>query len=446
MESAKSESLIQDWIEGVITPENEAILEAWLDEDVEHLRRFVEANASDQAFRSAVQTEDFGDEAAWQATPSRPPNGGVMRWAAGIIAVAASVALILWMSTPSGTHGAAAQVVALSGVRINGHDSPPDVGDEIRLTDFRLETGTMTLMLASDVRLQLVAPLEAAFEDDMRVRLIEGCLSANVGKRGKGFTIVTGAGEVVDLGTEFGIEVDRDGESRVAVFSGKVEFHPRETTGTDDFITLTEGEALRFSARGGHERWQQISLAADRAGLTGKPSTGVVRGVHDNLRDGELRRFYGVVRGGMKPGALAFTDKENPVWSAMPGEAFPSWLEGADLIRTYYRVSYFNRFELSVTLGGAAEVFLMVAPNEAPDWLEQQFQRTGVQLRTGPWHRDVAGHPDALTSEDGIYMTFDVWKCDAKKGELKFGPPPNRTTDRMHSTMYGLAVKAMRSE
>tara|TARA_A100001391_G_scaffold61681_2_gene38446 strand:- start:814 stop:1806 length:993 start_codon:yes stop_codon:yes gene_type:complete len=324
----------------------------------------------------------------------------------------------------------------------SGYESPLRVGDQLKLTDIQLQSGTLTMMLASGVRLELVTPVEATFESNMRLRLVAGCLSANLGENGKGFTVVTDAGEVVDLGTEFGIEADRSGESRVAVFSGSVEFHPAMRSNSGEFVTLTEGEALRFSARGGHERWQQISLAADRTGLTGIPSSGVVREVDDNLHDGELRRFYGVVRGGMKPGALAFTDKENPVWTSMPGEPFPSWLEGAGLIRTYYRVSYFKRFELSLVLNGPADVYLLVAPNEVPDWLQSQFEPTGTRLHTGPWHREISNHPDAESGPDGIYMTFEVWKKSVGKGELKLGPPPDRKPAGMHSTMYGVAVKA----
>ncbi|EMI21795.1 FecR protein domain protein [Rhodopirellula maiorica SM1] len=445
MNDEEIQGLINDWLNDSLAATEKATLESWLAEHPDHMRQFVEANVRDQILGEVAKTKWDTEETCLRTASKQNHRRRIPKAIVWAAAVAATLLIGIQFFTSNSSGGATAQIVSLSGVRIGGYENPPRVGDELQLTDFQLETGSLTMMLASGVRLEFVAPVDATFESDMRLKLVEGCLSANVGDDGTGFTVVTNAGEVVDLGTEFGIEADRDGESRVAVFSGSVEFHPNAGSQSTEFITLTEGEALRFSARGGFERWQQISLAADRAGLTGKPSTGVVREVHDNLRDGELRRFYGVVRGGMKPGALAFTDKENPVWSAMPGQEFPSWLEGADLIRTYYRVSYFKQFELSVTLGGSADVFLMVAPNETPDWLEGQFQRTGVQLRTGPWHREVSGHPDALISGDGIYMTFDVWKRSASKGELKFGPPPNRKDEGIHSTMYGLAVKTNRA-
>lgn len=67
----------------------------------------------------------------------------------------------------------------------------------------------------------------------------------------KGFTVVTSSAAYEDLGTEFGVEVDSDGVSRVDVFEGKVRTHTRDATGTvAQVVTLTRGQSLRIDTAG----------------------------------------------------------------------------------------------------------------------------------------------------------------------------------------------------
>lgn len=436
--------LLDRWLEHDLTHQEEQQLSEWLKQDPQNMRAFVAANIREQqlkdAVRSVTQAQQAGLRVETRPTPRQ--TSFPLKTALGL-ALALSVLVILWIALPSRPDGVQVDVIAMADARLSGTRGSISIGQSVALSSFRLETGSLELMLPRSVRVEFNAPVEAVFESETRLRLIEGRMSADVGDGGKGFTVVTAAGNVVDLGTSFGLEVERDGESRVAVFSGTVEFHPAASMSSHEIVTLTEGEALRFSARAGLRRWQQVALAADRVGLPRVTSSGVVREVHDNLGEGDLRPFYAVIPQGMKPGALAFNDKPNPVWGAVPGEEFPAWLAGADLIRTYYHFRFHRNYELTLDLNEPADVYLLVvSPGEIPPWVAERFQPTGSSIRAGTWHPAMGDHPAASVDNNSTYLKFEIWKCEAQAGEFKLGAPLQKRLPGVHSMMYGLAVKA----
>ncbi|UUO04669.1 FecR family protein [Blastopirellula sp. J2-11] len=440
--------LFDGWQEKKLTDEEEQQLCEWLNQDEQHMRQFVTANIREQQLRDAVRHLHHADEVERHVGANRPVRDVKMpRMLYFIFAAAATVLLATWLVLPSRPVSVQANVIAMTNARLTGVDGNAAIGEMISLGSFRLETGTLEIMLPFNVRVQFVAPVEATFESGKRLRLLEGSMIAEAGNGGEGFTVVTNAGEIVDLGTRFGLEVERDGESRLAVFSGEVEFYPSSAMASREVVRLTEGEALRFSARAGLRRWQQVAIEADRAGLSRVAHVGVVREVHDNLGEGNLRPFYSVIQGGMKPGALAFNDKPNPVWSASVGEEFPAWLEGADLIRTYYNFRYIEDYQLTLDLNEPADVYvLIVSPGQVPNWLKERFHPVeGASIRAGSWHPGMGDHPAATVESDGPYLNFSIWKCEAGPGELKLGAPLQHRVKGVHSLMYGLAVKAKSS-
>jgi hypothetical protein len=201
---------------------------------------------------------------------------------------------------------------------------------------------------------------------------------------------------------------------------------------------------VRLSAGRPLVRWQTVSLAAESASLAAAPAGGVVAEVRDNIVRDRVRPFYGVVRGGMGPGVLAFTDKPNPRWEAVPGAVFPDRLLGADLIRTYHSFRGRRDFGLTLTLTGPAEVFVLhAAARPPPDWLAARFADTGLRVRVGPWHAGLIHEDDVEVDPDGrLFLTYSVWRAEAPAGEFRLGPP--RMRDQPGPTMmYGLAVRAV---
>ena len=90
-------------------------------------------------------------------------------------------------------------------------------GESISISDGAVEVTTR-----SGVRLVLEGPCDCRFVAAQRVYLATGRLYAEVPKSGHGFTVQTPAGEVVDLGTRFGIDVEGKIRTEVHVFEGFV--------------------------------------------------------------------------------------------------------------------------------------------------------------------------------------------------------------------------------
>jgi anti-sigma factor RsiW len=320
-------------------------------------------------------------------------------------------------------------------------------GSRVRLDEVKLVYGEVQMRLSSGVVLDVTAPVEMKFLDAMHVRLLHGRMSADVGEQGKGFTVLTDAGEVVDLGTQFGVESDAKGESRVAVFSGEVKVRTGGSGGEfTKFTSIHEGEAVRFTALAGLRRWTEVALAVDAAGLERTPREGVIASARDNLGREKLHPFYGIVHAGMHPGALAFTDKPNPRWAPMPGETLPSWLQGADLVRTYHSFRHKRDYELTLTLRESADVSVLIdARQEPPAWLKERFTDSGARVRVGPWMAGMTKSAGVEIGNDGApYLSFAVWRTKAAAGELVLGPAHvEEAKNAAPVLMYGVAVKAL---
>jgi hypothetical protein len=96
-------------------------------------------------------------------------------------------------------------------------------GDSLQPGTLELKSGMMDLTFYRGARLSVVAPAKLEILDHMSVKCIQGKIRAIVPAVAKGFTVYTPDSKVIDLGTEFGLEVSSKGESRVHVFDGEVE-------------------------------------------------------------------------------------------------------------------------------------------------------------------------------------------------------------------------------
>ncbi|TWU26035.1 LamG domain-containing protein [Bythopirellula polymerisocia] len=92
-----------------------------------------------------------------------------------------------------------------------------EVGREIKL-----DRGLMVLEFGNGAEVTLEAPIQFRVLAEDRGNLSFGKLTANVPERGRGFTIHIPSGEVIDLGTSFGLLVDEAGISETHVFQGRV--------------------------------------------------------------------------------------------------------------------------------------------------------------------------------------------------------------------------------
>jgi len=99
----------------------------------------------------------------------------------------------------------------------------PTYGEQLtRNRHLNLESGLAQLTFESGAKLILQGPAEFVVRSEMEGSLRLGKLTAVVPQRAQGFSVTTPSAEIVDLGTEFGIEVNDAGRTEVHVFEGEV--------------------------------------------------------------------------------------------------------------------------------------------------------------------------------------------------------------------------------
>ena len=180
----------------------------------------------------------------------------------GMVAVAASVMLAVMTTT------------------MVQQDNPVAVlsGEELRpgrvLT---IDDGESKIRFDSGAILAVEAPAKLEVLGSNAARLHYGVATVRVPGPIKGFELETPAEKVVDLGTSFGVTVQRSGNSMVTVFEGEVELGDRELR-----QRVVAGSAVRLSQEDGTPR-ESISYDTTPFQQTWKSSFGV-EGLQGDVR------------------------------------------------------------------------------------------------------------------------------------------------------------------
>ncbi|MGY8696043.1 MAG: LamG-like jellyroll fold domain-containing protein, partial [Verrucomicrobiia bacterium] len=135
-------------------------------------------------------------------------------------------------------------------------------GDSIKLGEYVLTDGMVQFALANDVEVLVEAPARFRVDSPLLMALYEGRLSANVPPQGIGFTVETPGSEVIDHGTEFGVEVDAESQSEIHVFKGEVEVKARESESFVESVRLITDQATRVDTESGES--SGIAVAPER--------------------------------------------------------------------------------------------------------------------------------------------------------------------------------------
>lgn len=107
----------------------------------------------------------------------------------------------------------------------------------------RVPNGRGHLELSGGVRIVMQGPADfELLSEPNRFKFHRGLMRAVVPAGAEGFTVVAGGHEIVDLGTEFGLSVDKDNDVEVHVFQGSVRVGGK--------VTLKAGEGQGINHKG----------------------------------------------------------------------------------------------------------------------------------------------------------------------------------------------------
>ena len=152
-----------------------------------------------------------------------------------------------------------AMVVLLDGVRWESTRGPhPAEGDMLAAGRIRFEAGRSRLSMLTGVVLDIEGPADLELIDAAKVTCHRGRIRARVPSGAEGFLVLGPSSAVVDLGTEFGLNVDAGNRTRGQIFKGRIEAALLDQGGTSQrsvFLDADSGNsstAFEVDAVAGH--------------------------------------------------------------------------------------------------------------------------------------------------------------------------------------------------
>jgi len=121
--------------------------------------------------------------------------------------------------------------------------------------ELKLAGGLVQIEFYSGARLILDGPADLTLVSVNQAICNSGRLRAFVPPNARGFTVLSPQFELVDLGTEFGVQVGKNGEAQIQVFDGEVEVYPPDGLRSPDRLQrLLGGGGLSWLASGKVEK------------------------------------------------------------------------------------------------------------------------------------------------------------------------------------------------
>lgn len=308
----------------------------------------------------------------------------------------------------------------------------------------RFDRGEAELVFDHGVEVVIRGPAHFEVRAPDRAYSSLGRIAARVGKDGQGFTIETPVAKVVDLGTEFAIEVASNGLTDVAVFDGLVDLSVNAGRERNPARRLTQGEALRIDTDGRLDRLMTIPsdrFPVARGRDTDRGSKPLILDVRDNSPAGQATKFYQIVRTGLAEDAKAYVDR-NHEWNGIDRHGLPAFLAGIEYVMPFNDDKFATAFELSIDLARPAMLYVFLSDAvSVPDWLKRDFTDTGsdIGLDEGS-NRFIPSRRTKRGPGQSIDTTFSVWKRRVDAPGIVTLGGIQRPADVPGFNMYGIAA------
>ncbi len=160
----------------------------------------------------------------------------VVRFPVKALLLAAAACVVFGVGFFSGRHDGAneaavaakqpaVQVTGVMGVEWESGGAPEFASGAVTAERVAFRSGLVELTYANGVRVTLEGPADFSVKGATAGNLANGKLVAYVPPGAEGFTVDYAKGQVVDLGTEFAMDVGKNGIAELGVFDGEIELH-----------------------------------------------------------------------------------------------------------------------------------------------------------------------------------------------------------------------------
>jgi hypothetical protein len=234
--------------DGTITPEEHESLNAALMESAEARREWFAFQDAETALLAWAQRETLRQEEGaglGMASHAEAHRSQISRWGGlkyvGTLAAGIAIGVGMWSMRPnameraehSGSNAVAHNEAATSSVAVltrgvnmvwDRAGAAPSVNAPLSPGLLRLKSGVVEIEFYQGARLCVEGPAEVRLISAGEAFCSYGRFSAHVPPPARGFRIGTPKGDVVDLGTDFGLDLS-GGSPELHVFKGEVELH-----------------------------------------------------------------------------------------------------------------------------------------------------------------------------------------------------------------------------
>lgn len=229
---------------------------------------------------------------------------------------------------------------------------PREAGDAITTGRFAIESGFAQIEFFSGATVVVEGPAEMIVESSLRARVVKGRLRAMVPEVARGFTLEVDDLKIVDLGTEFGVDV-QDNRTDVQVFAGEVEIHEPTDDPSEPTITRVRGGGAVI-----HQQGAIRTADADPSGFVGMSELANKENAQVDQRFARWKKWSDGIRN--DPRVIAY----------YPFDQQDDWNRKLDCAATA------RLFEQSGAIVGAKRV-----PGRWPEKSGLEFKRPGDRVR-----------------------------------------------------------------
>ncbi|MCM8529275.1 MAG: FecR family protein, partial [Lentisphaeraceae bacterium] len=270
MNKEEFQLLLNSYCNGDISAEQFSKLEKAMLEDESLREEYLSFMNLDSALRSEAEKFET-EEAGREKTASPFIKIAVALAAAIVILLCLNLSYLLKNSqqiqADASTLEPLQRGIAIVTKSIDVEDASVNLSEGSTIEQGKVEFGKgfIQLEMFSGVTLIVEGPAKIDLKDTMNLTCSLGKIRAKVPEQAHGFQISTKDAKVVDLGTEFGVNISDSGQSKLYVYEGEVELHqaknPMKNLVTNQGISWSENESSEIPVDDSIISFQNIETA-----------------------------------------------------------------------------------------------------------------------------------------------------------------------------------------